>query len=131
MNKIIALLILLILLYFNFIKYEFFQDSTTTASESSNSTTSSQGTNAASGDSPSLSYFELSNADKNVINRVEREKEILNIEKEEQKMKNNVRKIADEAKNVLAYTDLNMQYFKDIKFNNEQNEQENPVNSPE
>ena len=46
-------------------------------------------------------------------------------------MKNDVEKIVKEAKNVLAYSDLNMQYFKDIKFNNEQNEQTNPVNSPE
>ena len=64
------------------------------------------------------------------INKSEREKEILNVEREEQKMKNDVEKIVQEAKNVLAYSDLNMQYFKDIKFNNEQNEQTNQVNSP-
>ena len=44
-------------------------------------------------------------------------------------MKNDVKKIVQEAKNVLAYTDLNMDYFKEIKFNNEQNEQTQPVNS--
>jgi hypothetical protein len=121
MNKIIALLLLLVLLYYNFFKIELFAGETTSASDSTTAASTTQ----------SLSFFELSNADKNKINKLEREKEILNIDREEQKMKNDVGKIVQEAKNVLAYSDLNMQYFKDIKFNNEQNEQTNPVNSPE
>lgn len=125
MNKIIALLLLLVLLYYNFFKIELFAGETTSASASDSTTSASART------TQSLSFFELSNADKNKINKSEREKEILNIDREEQKMKNDVEKIVKEAKNVLAYSDLNMQYFKDIKFNNEQNEQTNPANSPE
>ena len=116
MNKIIALFVLLILTYFCFFKYESFQGSNSQAS----STTSAAPTNA------SLSFFELSDNDKKLINKVEDEQEILNVEKEEQRMKNDVKKIVQEAENVLAYTDLNMDYFKEIKFNNETTE---PVNS--
>ena len=116
MNHIIALCLLLILSYFSFFKYEFFQDSTSQASSTTPAAPTRQ----------SLSFFELSNADKNKINKIEREEEMLNVEREEQKMKNNVRKIIKDAENVLAYTDLNMEYFKEIKFNNEQTQ---PVNS--
>ena len=49
----------------------------------SNSTTSC--TTQICTDSPSLSFFELSNADKKLINKSEDEQEILNVEREEQK----------------------------------------------
>ena len=111
MNHIIAFCLLLILSYFSFFKYEFFQGLSTTSAAPTRQ---------------SLSFFELSNADKNKINKIEREEEMLSVEREEQKMKNNVRKIIKDAENVLAYTDLNMEYFKEIKFNNEQTQ---PVNS--
>ncbi len=115
MNKIIALFVLLILIYFCFFKYEFFQ-----SDNQASSTTSAAPSTA------SLSFFELSDNDKKLINKVEDEQEILNVEREEQRMKNDVKKIVQEAKNVLAYTNLNMDYFKEIKFNNETTE---PVNS--
>ena len=141
MNKIISLLVLLILVYFSFFKFELFQGETTAASPEETTAASSDETTAASSDETtaassdesnsttgSLSFFELNDDNKDLINKIEREQELLNIEAEEDRMKNNVRKIVDEAKKVLSYTDLNMQYFKEIKFNNEQT---NQVNSPE
>jgi hypothetical protein len=114
MNKIIALFVLLVLTYFCFFKYEFFQ-----------STSQASSTTSVAPSTASLSFFELSDGDKKIINNVENEQEILNVEREEQRMKNNVKKIVKEAKNVLAYTDLNMDYFKEIKFNNETTQQVN------
>ena len=116
MNHIIALFVLLVLTYFCFFKYEFFQGITTPAS----------GTTSAAPTTASLSFFDLSNNDKSLINKFENEQEILNVEREEQRMKNDVKKIVNEAKNVLADTNLNMDYFKEIKFNNETTQ---PVNS--
>ena len=63
-----------------------------------------------------LKYFELNNNSKNLINRRESEKELINLQKEEDKMHTNVRKIVDEANNVLKDVNLNMRYFEEVVF---------------
>ena len=111
MNEIIALILFLILVYFSLFNFETFYQTTS----------SGQQTSAASG----FSYFKISSNDKNLINKFENEEDILKLKMEEENMKNDVKKIVDEANKVLSYTELNMQHIKDIKFNNQHNSEVN------
>lgn len=63
-----------------------------------------------------LSFFELNNNSKNIINRREKEQELINLQREEDKMKFNVRKILNEAEKVIDYVDYNMPYFENVKW---------------
>jgi len=63
-----------------------------------------------------LSYFELNNNSKNLINRRENESELINLKKEENKMRSNVEKIIFEADKVIDYINYNMPYFENVKW---------------
>ena len=89
----------LLFLYINYV----LEDFTTT---SVSSTTSSQ--------EPNVTYFELNNEAKNLVNAYKYETQLREIENEEKEMRNNVRKIVNHAENVLDFTELNKEYLDNI-----------------
>ena len=88
----------LLFLYINYI----LEDFTTSVS----ATTSSQ--------KPNVTYFELNNQAKNLVNAYKYETQLRDIENEEKEMRNNVRKIVNHAENVLDFTELNKEYLDNI-----------------
>lgn len=88
----------LLFLYINYV----LEDFTTSVS----ATTSSQ--------EPNVTYFELNNEAKNLVNAYKYETQLREIENEEKEMRHNVRKIVNHAENVLDFTELNKEYLDNI-----------------
>lgn len=106
MNLILSILVLVVLLVYVYYILERF---TTSASEEESIT-------------PSVKYFELNNQAKNLVNSYKYESQLSDIAKEQQEMRNNVRKIVDHSKNVLDFTELNKEYLEKVYLQHSESE---------
>lgn len=107
MNLILSILVLVVLLVYVYYILERF--TTTSASEEESIT-------------PSVKYFELNNQAKNLVNSYKYESQLSDIAKEQQEMRNNVRKIVDHSKNVLDFTELNKEYLEKVYLQHSESE---------
>lgn len=119
MNLILSIVILILL----FVYVEYLLEGFTTTSVSADSQTTSVVSQTTSvGILPSQKYFELNNQAKNLVNSYKYETQLKEISNEEQEMRNNVRKIALHAENVLDFTDLNKEYLEKIQLQHSESE---------
>ena len=124
MNLILSIVILILL--FVYVEY-LLEGFTTTSVAKETDATDSQTTSVASQTTsvenlPSQKYFELNNQAKNLVNSYKYETQLKEISNEEQEMRNNVRKIALHAENVLDFTDLNKEYLEKIQLQHSESE---------
>lgn len=118
MNLILSILVLVVLLVYVYYILERF--TTTSVSEEEASEEASEEEEASI--TPSVKYFELNNQAKNLVNSYKYETQLSDIAKEQQEMRNNVRKIVDHAENVLDFTELNKEYLEKVYLQHSESE---------
>ena len=116
MNLILSILVLVVLLVYVYYILERF--TTTSASEDTEDTEDTEEESI----TPSVKYFELNNQAKNLVNSYKYETQLRDIAKEQQEMRNNVRKIVDHAENVLDFTELNKEYLEKVYLQHSESE---------
>lgn len=107
----VALSITICILLFIYINYILEDFTTTSASDENTPTKTVSVTTSSSQEKPSIKYFELNNEAKNLVNNYKYETKLREIANEEKEMRNNIRKIANHAENVLDFTELNKDYL--------------------
>ena len=122
MKLVLSIILFIILLYSSKFIFEDFTPSASTQSPQSNTITT-QSTPQVTTQSNSITtqselgvvnYFELNNEAKNLVNVHKDEVSLKEIQREEEDMRNNVRKIVNHANNVLSFVELNKDYLERI-----------------
>ena len=129
MKLVLSFILFIILLYSSKFIFEDFTPSASTQSPQSN-TMSTQSNSITTQSTPQgstqsnsittqselgvVNYFELNNEAKNLVNVHKDEVSLREIQREEEGMRNNVRKIVNHANNVLSFVELNKDYLERI-----------------